>query len=148
NKLHMITSMRSNDFIFGFQYDVVMFTMLQETIANSLGIDVGNYIHNAGSMHVYKDYPSFNGYEMLEEMGRESAPVHMVNDGTHEHWKDLALIYTGNADKVQGRALSGTARIINNIINIETLYREIKNGNKNSAVRDFSWAYDLLPHWA
>lgn len=63
DKLNMICSMRSNDFFFGLQYDLFRFTMLQELIANELGIDVGSYYHLAGSMHVYKYH-----WEMLEDI--------------------------------------------------------------------------------
>jgi thymidylate synthase len=55
NKLHMITNMRSNDLVLGFAYDVFAFTMLQEIIANELGLDIGEYCHNVGSMHYYED---------------------------------------------------------------------------------------------
>lgn len=53
NKLNMITTMRSNDVVLGFTYDVFAFTMLQEIMANELNVEVGTYYHNAGSMHIY-----------------------------------------------------------------------------------------------
>ncbi len=52
-KLHMITSMRSNDIILGLPHDVFSFTMLQEIIARSLSIEIGSYKHFVGSMHIY-----------------------------------------------------------------------------------------------
>ena len=63
NKLHMIVSMRSNDFFWGLQYDLFRFTMLQEVLANELEIDVGNYYHISGSMHVYEWH-----YELLDNV--------------------------------------------------------------------------------
>lgn len=53
NKLNMITTMRSNDIILGFTYDVFAFTFMQELMANELGVDLGFYCHNVGSMHIY-----------------------------------------------------------------------------------------------
>lgn len=54
-KLDMITTMRSNDLVLGFTYDVFSFTMLQEIMANELDVEVGTYYHNVGSMHYYED---------------------------------------------------------------------------------------------
>ena len=52
-KLTMITTMRSNDIILGMPFDVFNFTMIQEWMACRLGLDVGEYIHFAGSLHYY-----------------------------------------------------------------------------------------------
>ena len=53
NKLNMITTMRSNDIVLGFTYDVFAFTFMQELMANELGVELGVYCHNVGSMHIY-----------------------------------------------------------------------------------------------
>lgn len=53
NKLNMITTMRSNDVVLGFTYDVFAFTFMQELMANELGVGLGIYCHNVGSMHIY-----------------------------------------------------------------------------------------------
>ncbi len=56
-KLDMITTMRSNDIVFGFTYDIFSFTMMQSLLAQRLGVKVGTYYHNAGSLHIYeKDF--------------------------------------------------------------------------------------------
>lgn len=65
-KLDMITTMRSNDVFLGFTYDVFSFTMLQEILANELGVEVGTYYHNVGSMHIYE-----NRFYMLEKHTNE-----------------------------------------------------------------------------
>ena len=62
NKLNMITTMRSNDVVLGFTYDVFAFTMLQEIMANELNVEVGTYYHNVGSMHIYE-----NKFALLEK---------------------------------------------------------------------------------
>lgn len=56
NKLDLHVYMRSNDFYYGFPYDLFNFTILQEVIANELGIEVGAYHHSATSMHVYQQH--------------------------------------------------------------------------------------------
>jgi thymidylate kinase len=46
--------MRSNDIVLGFTYDIFAFTMFQEMMANELGLELGTYYHNVGSMHIYQ----------------------------------------------------------------------------------------------
>lgn len=60
-KLHAVVTMRSNDVVLGFTYDVFTFSMV--TLAVSLllkarGIqnELGNLHVNAGSLHLYEDY--------------------------------------------------------------------------------------------
>lgn len=55
-KLHMFTSMRSNDAFYGLPHDVFSFTMLQEIIARALGVEVGTYKHAVGSLHLYEKH--------------------------------------------------------------------------------------------
>ncbi len=54
--LHMSVTMRSNDAYWGLPHDIFCFTMIQEMMARALGLEVGEYYHYAGSMHVYDDY--------------------------------------------------------------------------------------------
>lgn len=52
--LHMTATMRSNDAWLGLPHDLFCFTMLQEMMATRLGLKLGEYVHFASSMHVYK----------------------------------------------------------------------------------------------
>lgn len=54
NRVHMVTTMRSNDAYIGLPHDVFCFTMLQEIVARSLGYELGIYRHFVGSMHIYE----------------------------------------------------------------------------------------------
>lgn len=57
NKLHTVVTMRSNDIWNGVPYDIFFFTCNQIKMAMLLNIEVGIYMHNAGSLHMYKrDY--------------------------------------------------------------------------------------------
>ena len=57
NELLCITTMRSNDIWLGTPYDIFYFTCLQIKLAMKLGLKLGRYIHNVGSLHLYqKDY--------------------------------------------------------------------------------------------
>lgn len=56
-KLYMITNMRSNDLWMGYPNDVLQFTAMQVRLAMELGLELGTYTHNAGSLHMYaRDY--------------------------------------------------------------------------------------------
>lgn len=57
DKLHLITTMRSNDVWLGLPYDIFNFTCMQIQMAMELNVEIGVYYHNAGSLHLYKkDY--------------------------------------------------------------------------------------------
>jgi thymidylate synthase len=58
-RLHMLTSMRSNDSYKGLPHDIFCFTMLQEVLARTLGLEVGTYKHFVGSLHLYEDDQEF-----------------------------------------------------------------------------------------
>lgn len=53
NKLSLYVSMRSNDAFKGLPHDIFAFTMLQEIMAVRLGVELGNYHHSVGSLHLY-----------------------------------------------------------------------------------------------
>ncbi|ACB95178.1 thymidylate synthase [Beijerinckia indica] len=54
--LHMSVTMRSNDAYWGLPHDVFCFTMIQEMMARRLGVELGEYYHYVGSMHVYEKH--------------------------------------------------------------------------------------------
>jgi len=56
NKLDCFTYMRSNDFYWGLPYDVHTFSVLQEVVANSIGVGLGSYHHTVTSLHVYEKH--------------------------------------------------------------------------------------------
>ena len=79
-KLQCHTYMRSNDFIWGTPYDVFMFTILQEVIANELELELGSYYHTATSMHIYERH-----WELLESI----KTVDSVEFSVHYKLKDM-----------------------------------------------------------
>jgi thymidylate synthase len=54
-RLDMFVNMRSNDAFMGLPHDIFAFTMLQEIIARSLGVEMGTYKHAVGSLHLYDE---------------------------------------------------------------------------------------------
>lgn len=68
NKLHLITVMRSNDLIKGTTFDIPFFMLLLQNMFLLLkqdykDLELGNYIHNALSLHIYE-----NDFEIVENM--------------------------------------------------------------------------------
>ena len=56
NRLDMAVLMRSNDLWFGFCNDQYCFSMLQQTVASRVGVDVGSYFHFAHNLHIYDNF--------------------------------------------------------------------------------------------
>ena len=60
-RLHLHTLMRSNDVMWGLTYDLFSFTLFQECmlmelkkLPQFLDLELGSYVHTAGSMHIYE----------------------------------------------------------------------------------------------
>lgn len=56
DRLHMIVNMRSNDAWLGLPYDCMWNCTAMRLIANELGLGLGTYTHNVGSMHLYEKH--------------------------------------------------------------------------------------------
>ena len=64
--LHLHVSMRSSDIILGLAYDVPAFTIMQEVMANELGLELGHYVHTSNSLHCYE-----KDFKMLRDISNE-----------------------------------------------------------------------------
>lgn len=63
NKLHCKVLMRSNDAVQATFMNAFAFTMLQQRVADALGLEIGSYTHRANSFHCYeRSYPQLEGY--------------------------------------------------------------------------------------
>ncbi len=70
NKLNMTLCCRSNDMLWGaYGANAVHFSMLQEYLANKLGVEVGLMYQHSDSLHVYLDGP---GGELWDQMRRSA----------------------------------------------------------------------------
>lgn len=79
-RLHMLTSMRSNDAWLGLPHDVFTFTMLQELVARSLSVELGEYKHAVGSLHLY-DQDHENALRFLNEGWQLRRPMPPMPQG-------------------------------------------------------------------
>lgn len=115
-RLHAVCNMRSNDAIWGLPYDVFLFTMLQELLACQLGLELGEYHHCAGSLHVYErhielsrrilagvtdahfEMPAMQACEQLTMFlqGESSIRTGSANDDTYlsldPYWRELLAV--------------------------------------------------------
>ncbi len=56
-EMDMIVDMRSNDLLWGFSaVNVFNFSLMQEYVANIVGVPVGKYYHKADNLHFYKNF--------------------------------------------------------------------------------------------
>jgi thymidylate synthase len=101
-RLHMFTNMRSNDAYVGLPHDIFVFTMLQEIVARSLGIEVGKYKHFAASLHLYKK-DAVGARRYLEE-GWQSTVHCMPPMPAGDPWASIALaVKAERAIRLKGR---------------------------------------------
>jgi thymidylate synthase len=141
-RLNMLVNMRSNDAFLGLPHDVFAFTMLQEIIARSVGVEVGEYKHSVGSLHLYenneqaaKDYLSEDWQEKIAmpsmPTGDPWLAIHKVRDieqslregpadapnvaDLDPYWQDLCrLLHVHRLSK--GRNLVGIKQVRNTMV--------------------------------
>lgn len=119
-KLNLLVNMRSNDAFLGLPHDVFAFTMIQELIARSIGVDVGVYKHCAGSLHLYsRDRDHAEAYlnegwqskiamgpmpigdpwgaikqvRTIEEIARSDREVDLADLSLDPYWMDLCRLF-------------------------------------------------------
>lgn len=80
SRLNMIVFMRSNDAYRGLPHDIFAFTMLQEIMARSLGVELGTYKHSVGSLHLY-DYDAKKAQRYLDEGFQDARPMPRMPEG-------------------------------------------------------------------
>lgn len=78
--LHAMAQMRSNDVYMGMAHDIFAFTMLQELLARSAGLEVGSYIHQVGSFHLY-DKDRLKAEKYLERGIPDTVPMDAMPEG-------------------------------------------------------------------
>jgi thymidylate synthase len=107
-RLHMLTSMRSQDAWTGLPYDLFCFTTIHELVAGWLGAGLGEYRHHVGSLHIYEadleEASAVTGTPASETMPALAAP----QDGFDEL---LSRVKRGDATGHRGwDALAATMR--------------------------------------
>jgi thymidylate synthase len=114
-RLYAITTMRSNDLWLGFPYDVFCFSTLQRLFAYTLGVDVADYVHNVGSMHLYtrderKPGPAA-GDDMTPHGCREYTTYKLPGRDTRERYVALSHQVNAAVDAERGYRESGWKKL-------------------------------------
>lgn len=103
-RLHLIAHMRSNDARRGLSTDVFCFTMLQEVLARSLGMDVGTYKHFVGSLHIYDvDMPNVEAF--LKE-GWQASTTSMPPMPVGDPWPSIRQVLDAEGQLRAGSILT------------------------------------------
>lgn len=119
NKLNMFVNMRSNDAYIGLAHDVFAFTMIQELVARSIEIELGEYKHSAASLHLYEEHAALAStyvaeawqstiampkmplgdpwhaitkVRSIENAIRVSGVADVSNSSLDDYWKDLCWL--------------------------------------------------------
>jgi thymidylate synthase len=103
NRLHMLTSMRSNDAYLGLPHDVFCFTMIQEILARSLSVELGTYKHFVGSLHLYEK--NFQGAGQYLEEGWQSTKILMPSMPKGDPWPSIKTLLIAEANIRGGAAI-------------------------------------------
>lgn len=102
SRLHMFTNMRSNDVFIGLPHDVFAFTMLQEIIARTLGVELGSYKHAVGSLHLYKkDVDKARQY--IEEGWQSDIPMPPMPKG--DPWQTIPTLLEAESEIRNGKEI-------------------------------------------
>ena len=87
--LNMFTTMRSNDAYLGLAHDIFAFTMLQEIMARTLGVELGTYKHAVGSLHLY-DWDHDAAIEFIGEGWQSTIPMPPMPPG--DPWPSIKVL--------------------------------------------------------
>lgn len=109
NRLILHSHMRSNDIVWGLTYDLFSFTLFQEMMCLELnhdgmpGLQLGEYIHTAGSLHLYEQH-----FKMAEEIVDEASSTKFRRAEKMEplSLKGLALLAEQEEDLRTGKVKS------------------------------------------
>lgn len=102
-KLHMFTTMRSNDAFIGLPHDIFVFTLLQEIIARDLSVELGEYSHAVGSLHLYS-YDIDQAKQYINE-GIQSTLMNMPPMPIGNPWSSIENLKAIELDIREGKII-------------------------------------------
>ena len=123
-RLHMHTTMRSQDLWLGFPYDIFAATLLQELLAGWLDVELGEYHHYVDSLHLYAAHTrSAASLPTEAEPSVSMPPVEVAWDGLPGL---LADVIAGHTPLTAGTAWTIFAAVM-------ASYRAWANGDREGA---------------
>jgi thymidylate synthase len=142
--LHLMAYLRSNDVVRGLPHDIFCFTMLQEIMARTLGVQLGYYKHFVGSLHRYvRDEAIVRVF--LDEGYQPTSQV-MPPMPTGDPWRVIGEVLAVEQALRGGETVRGDITRLGDywadIVRLLQIYRCRRDGDK-SGIRDiaarFSW---------
>jgi thymidylate synthase len=106
DRLHMLTTMRSNDAYLGLPHDIFCFTMVQEVVARTLGVGLGPYKHFVGSLHLY-DRDRADAQQYLDEGVQGTVPMPQMPGG--DPWPSIQKVLDAEFRIRRGEAVDANA---------------------------------------
>jgi thymidylate synthase len=123
-RLHMHTTMRSQDLWLGFPYDIFATTVLHELLAGWLGVDLGHYHHFVDSLHLYDKHR--NAAANLAVDPQPSVPMPPI--GTQ--WDSLSELLS---DVVAGRVPPHSGEMWRTFAAVMASYQTWTGGDREQA---------------
>jgi thymidylate synthase len=133
-RLHMLTSMRSNDAYLGLPHDIFAFTMLQEIVARSLKVEVGTYNHAVGSLHLY-DRNRESARKYLKEGWQATAAMPPLPSGNPWHSIQKLLKAERAIRRSHKPVLGGLDSYWMDLIRLLQIFWHFKNKESSEIVR-------------
>lgn len=103
NKLDITIINRSNDLYLGVPYNVFVFNILQQYIANKLGIEIGVQRHFTDCLHLYKqdlikvkEIITSNSNSQIKKWREESEGVENLVEGILESFNEISALDVDN----------------------------------------------------
>lgn len=149
NRLNMMVFMRSNDAYRGLPHDIFAFTMLQEILARTLGVDLGSYKHAIGSLHLYEE-DAERAKAYLNEGFQDSRPMPSMPVG--DPWPSIKTLLMAEKEiRVTGTLNEDISKLDEywgDLVKILEAFSALKNRNihrikeiKNSMSSSFYGTY-------
>lgn len=147
SKLDALVNMRSNDAYWGLPHDIFAFTMIQELMARALGIELGQYRHFVGSLHIYEKYvPAAKAYLDEGWQGRSAMPAMPPGD----QFSNLdCLLQFEKTVRTSPRAPKNAPKLPsywNDLAMLLRIYRAEKNKAKESHILDMMQSTNSIYH--
>jgi thymidylate synthase len=132
DRLNLTASMRSNDVFKGLPHDVFSFTMIQEVMARTLGLELGTYTHFASSLHLYDEQDDRAKCLLAEGIqGTVGAAMPPMPVSTESLWPSINAFLRAEAAIREGREVDAGGELLDpywqDLVRLLRVFRHSKN---------------------
>ncbi|MGW0324471.1 thymidylate synthase [Nocardia sp. NPDC003183] len=123
-RLHMHTTMRSQDVWLGFPYDIFTNTLIHELLAGWLGAELGEYHHHIDSLHLYAEHAS-----AAEQLAHDPDPSPVMPEVAIP-WNIADQVLHNTITEIPTRGLTGPWSAFSDVL---ASYRAWTTGHRDHA---------------